>query len=76
MKLSIVCSECYRKLKTDGGYTNLDESVLIIPTVVKHQCKIKEDKKRDRETEEYINNQITNSGSVKHYELSGARDPR
>ena len=45
MKLHIVCNECYRKLKIDGGYTDLKESVLILPIIAKHQCNIKEGKK-------------------------------
>ena len=45
MKIQIVCNECYKKLNIDGGYTNLKESVFIIPIVAKHQCKVKEGKK-------------------------------
>ena len=45
MKLQVVCNKCFKNLKIDGGYTNLNESILTMPIIIKHKCSDKEDKK-------------------------------
>ena len=45
MKLQTVCNKCFRKLKIDGGFTNLKETMFIIPVKIGHKCNIKGGKK-------------------------------
>ena len=45
MKLQVVCNECFKKLTIDGGFTNLKESILTMPIIIKHKCSDKEVKK-------------------------------
>jgi len=45
MKLQVVCNKCFKKLTIDGGYTNLKESILTMPIIIKHKCSDKEVKK-------------------------------
>ena len=45
MKLQVVCNECFKKLTIDGGFTNLKETMFIIPVKIGHKCNIKDVKK-------------------------------